>query len=197
MGSRVVSLIVLVLFSFKSFSQVPLLENTKDGAYASFANFESGLPVMAVDSVELQIMENLGGNLLLLPLNPFEDIWAIVYKGHLFTRRSQNVRVTDLPLAMFPFGGTMATVKKSETAFVRILRYGKLCLSMDNTLIKLPHRRDYELTIPQFKKLIEDDEILLQQFVREKDKKIMIYKYIDLYNQRHTQVLYGRSDSDN
>jgi hypothetical protein len=195
MSSRVVGLIVVVLFSIKSLSQVPVLENTKEGAYVSFEDFEKGAPIITGDSVELQIIENLGGNILLLPLNPFDDLWAIVYKGYLFTRRSQNLK--DLPIAMFPFAGTVATVKNSQTAFIRILRYGKLCLSMDNTLIKLPYRRDYELSIPRFKKLIEDDEILLEQFVREKDKKTMIYKYIDLYNQRHIQVVYGRTGSDN
>jgi hypothetical protein len=190
--------VVLAFFSTKNFSQIPVLENSKEGAYASFVAFENGRPVISIDSLETQIMRNLGGNLLVLPLSPYENMWAIVYKGFLFTRRSQNIKTSDLPLAILPLGGPLVTIKKSAAAFVRIMKYGKLCLSADNTLVKLPFRRDHELTVSKFKKLIKDDEVLLSQFLLEKDRKIMIYKYIDLYNERSNQRISDeRSDSDN
>lgn len=133
-------------------------------------------------------MKNQFGNIVILPARQFSKVWGIVLKDNLYIKRTSNMRSSELPIAAIPFNGALVTVSKLDAAFVRILKYGSICLNAENDMLKLPSIENYRVSVSNFKYLIRDDKGLSTLYKKERDKEISVYKYIDLYNVRHPTI---------
>ncbi len=179
------AILFFILICNSSFSQPPGWVSSPDGAYLSYNEFNDGRPSFSVDSVKNNMMKNQYGNIIIVPAKRFSGTWGIVLKNNLYIRRTSNMRSSDLPNAVIPLPGIVFTISKLDVAFVRIIKYGSICLNAENDMIKLPSIQNYEASISNFKYLIKDDKALTAIFRKEKNKKISVYRYIDLYNTKH------------
>jgi hypothetical protein len=182
------ALLFTIISVHYSFSQSTNSLEKPEGAYASYQAFEDKLPSFSVDSVLNNIIKNQFGNVIALPSSRFSNIWGIVIKDNLYVRRVRNIRTSALPSAVVPFNGGFITLSKLDVAFVRIIKYGSICLNAENEMIKLPSILNYQVSVSDFKFLIRHDRDLTAMFKKERNKKVSVYRYIDLYNARHPSL---------
>ncbi len=179
------TLLLVIVSVSSSFSQSISLTAVPEGSYTSYQEFLDKKPSVLVDSIKNNLIKNQYGNIIVLPARQFSKAWGIVLKDNLYIRRTSNMRSSVLPIAAIPLNGAVVTISKLDAAFVRILKYGSICLNAENDMLKLPSIENYRVSVSNFKYLIKTDKELTASYKKEQDKLISVYKYIDLYNDKH------------
>jgi hypothetical protein len=177
-------ILLSILISSNAFSQKVDLVDAEEGAYSSYNDFIQDRPSLSVDIVNQNLMKNHFGNIIILPGDQFSGVWGIVLKGNLFIRRTNKMKSSDFPGVIIPVTPVIS-VSRLDIAFVRLIKYGRICLNAENNMLKLPYIRIYTTGVSNLKRLIKDDKELTLSFKHEKDKEIAVYRYIDFYNEKH------------
>lgn|GEM_PF-2562056 len=182
-------LFLLAFIPLASFGQTDstMLRILPDGAYATYQDLVNETPKVDGQTLLRYLGATSDENKILLPNDDFDNFLGVVLNGQFYINYFYNSKKLQggNPLLLV---GSIArnTITPYQRIFARVPRFGAIGLTSLNSCYKFPSRINFPISVKTIKNFLKDDPELYDAFKRSKEKEIALFRYVDLYNKKHS-----------